>query len=167
MRPPSKTIDVTGAPIDVIPGESIAHITLGMKRADVETLGIHLTPETTPRVDRKGWLAGPLLVLVDPADRVVLVSVELRASRGLRVAGRAVPNTATLAQIASLVPGCTRGSGSGGDFVAATALRTSASRSTRRSCAEGARSAHRGEVALTGEARDAPTAPTVPVRRSS
>jgi hypothetical protein len=117
MRPPSKTIDVTGAPIDVIPGESIAHITLGMKRADVETLGIHLTPETTPRVDRKGWLAGPLLVLVDPADRVVLVSVELRASRGLRVAGRAVPNTATLAQIASLVPGCTRGSGSGGDFV--------------------------------------------------
>lgn len=112
-----KTVDVTSAPVAVAVGESIAHIELGMKRGDVEALGIRLAPEGVQRVDRTGWIAGPLLVLVDPSDRVVLVSLDLAATRGIAVAGRSIPPTASLAQIAAVLPGCTRGKGSGGDFL--------------------------------------------------
>lgn len=113
---PMKPVDLS-APIVVEPGESVAGIQLGMPRSAVAT-GITLTPEGVERVDRKGWVAGPLLVLCDPADRVVLVSVDLAKSHGLVVGGRAVPRTASLDAIARIVPQCTRSQGSGGDGLA-------------------------------------------------
>lgn len=88
-----------------------------MKRSEVEALGIKLAPEGIQRVDRKGWTSGPLLVLVDGADLVTLVSVELRKSRGVRVGGKVIAPNASLATIASQVPGCTKGRGSGGDYL--------------------------------------------------
>lgn len=115
--PRANARSLTGAVIDVVAGESIAGIALGMKRSEVEALGLLLEPEGVERVERTGWVSGPLLVLVDPSDRVVLVSIELTETRGLNVSGRSVPPSASLAQIAATVDGCTRGKGSGGDIV--------------------------------------------------
>jgi hypothetical protein len=109
-------VDVTG-PIDVDLGTSIAHVSIGMGRQDVLGMKIPLVPEGVERVDQKGYKAGPLLVLFDSADRVAVVSVELRASKGLRVAGQLVPRDATLDQIAKILGNCTRSQGSGGEVL--------------------------------------------------
>lgn len=102
-------------PVPVVIGAAIGGVHLGMTRASIQAMGYVLSPEPTARAEGTGWVAGALLFIVDTSDRVTVVSLDLRRSAGMVVAGRTLPRTATLADIARAVPGCTQSQGSGGN----------------------------------------------------
>jgi len=89
-----------------------------MALADVRALGIKLAPEGIDRADGHGWVAGPLLVIVDDKERVFTVSLDLRKSGGARVGKVEIPARASLAEIAKVLAGCTLSEGSGGRALA-------------------------------------------------
>lgn len=110
------TLSVTAAPIPVEPGQSIAGVRIGMTRAEVGRLH-KLTPEGMERAQRTGYVSGPLLFLFDTNDVVVLVSVELQKTAGLRIGKLKVPSRISAADFAKLVPSCTLSRGSGGHAI--------------------------------------------------
>jgi hypothetical protein len=106
---------VFDAVVEIHAGRSIAGMVPGMKRQAIAALGIQLGPEGVDRAARTGWISGPLLVLCDNQERVVLVSVELRKSKGLRVDGIEISRRAKLEEIAKALPSCQASVGSGGN----------------------------------------------------
>jgi hypothetical protein len=106
-------------PIDVVVGESIARVKIGMDLWRVTKLLHDLKPEGVRRgADRTGYKSGPLLIIFDESSRVVTISVDLPKSAGLRVKKTDIPAHANLEQIQELVPGCELSSGSGGRVLA-------------------------------------------------
>lgn len=109
-------VSMTAAPIAVEPGKSIAGVSIGMTRADVEKLH-KLKPEGVERAERVGYLSGPLLFLFTPQDKVALVSLELQRSAGIRVGKTVIPAKISAADFAKKLPDCTLSDGSGGHAV--------------------------------------------------
>ena len=102
-------------PIDIVAGESIARLKIGMELRRAMKVVPDLKPEGTKRgPDRSGYVSGALLVIVDQSSRVVTISVDLPQSPGLRAGKTIVPPQANLDQIKQLLPGCELSNGSGG-----------------------------------------------------
>lgn len=112
-------LSFTAAPISVEPGKSIAGVRVGMPRAEVAKLHT-LTPEGIERAERTGYVSGPLLFLFDSKDVVVLVSVELQKSAGLKIGKLKVPSHISAEDFVKKVPNCTMSKGSGGNAVHCT-----------------------------------------------
>lgn len=108
-------------PVTVVFAESIEGVKPGMTRAEVKKAGHRLTPEGVDRLVRVGFFSGPLLILFDATtDKVVLISVELRRTGGLRVGRQLLPPTITPQEFAKRLPNCVVSVGSGGNAVACT-----------------------------------------------
>jgi len=107
-------------PVRVRAGRSIAGIELGMTRVQVQRLGHSLSPDGTEWQGRTGGQSGPLLVLFDEADRVVLVSLDLRRSPGALIDGVKLAPRAGLEELLRRLPGCTIKHGSGGRILTCT-----------------------------------------------
>lgn len=103
-----------GKPTHVVLGESIASVRLGMSLAKVRSLGFAFRPEGVVRATGAGWIAGPLLVIVDDQERVMTVSFDLRKSAGVMVGETLISKQATLDEIARALPHCMLEKGSGG-----------------------------------------------------
>ncbi|MGV3623871.1 MAG: hypothetical protein ACO1OB_23845 [Archangium sp.] len=109
-------LSVTAAPTVVEPGKSIAGVSIGMTRAEVEKLHT-LKPEGVERAERVGYVSGPLLFLFTPQDKVALVSLELQKTAGIRVGKIVIPAKISAADFAKKLPNCTVSQGSGGQAV--------------------------------------------------
>jgi hypothetical protein len=108
-------------PIEMVIGESIAKIKIGMRHRSVTKLVRDLQPEGIRRgPDRNGYVSGPLLVIVDESSRVVTLSVDLPKSMGLRIGKTTIPSHASLDEIEKLLPGCKLSNGSGGRVLECT-----------------------------------------------
>lgn len=108
-------------PLTMVYGESIAGVKIGMTRAEVEAKGHVLSPEGVERDHRIGFTSGPLLFLFDDAtNTVVLISVELQRTGGLRVGKVNVPARISAVDFAKKVPGCRLEKGSGGNALSCT-----------------------------------------------
>ena len=104
-------------PVQIIVAKSIAGVKPGMSMQAVKKVLGPLEPEGVERANRTGFISGPILVLFDGQDEVVLVSVELRKSPGLKVGKSVIQPTASLEEIKRAIPGCTAAKGSGGNTV--------------------------------------------------
>ncbi len=109
-------LSMNAAPIPVEVGQSIAGVRIGMTRAEVSKLH-KLKPEGIERSGRTGYVSGPLLFLFNPQDEVVLVSLELQKTGGLRVGKLVVPAKISAADFAKKLPNCTLSEGSGGHAI--------------------------------------------------
>jgi len=109
-------LSMTAAPIPVEVGRSIAGVRLGMTRAEVGKRH-PLTPDGAERVERTGFVSGPLYFIFDAHDALVLVGVKLQQSPGLRIGKLKVPPKISAADFAKLIPGCVLSEGSGGRAV--------------------------------------------------
>jgi hypothetical protein len=108
-------------PIEVVVGESIAKVKLGMELRVVTKVVRDLKPEGVRRgLDRTGYKSGSLLVIFDEAARVISVSVDLPQSAGLRVGKQVIPAHADLDRIKQLLPNCDLSDGSGGRVLECT-----------------------------------------------
>lgn len=108
-----------GKPLVAHIGEGIGAYTLGMPLADARLRsGAGLKPEGIPRLRKTGWLAGPLLLIVDDeSEKIESISLKLRASRGVIVDGMLLTPELSLAEIHAKLPSCTVSRGSGGRSV--------------------------------------------------
>jgi hypothetical protein len=112
----SKTPD--NRPLEVVVGESIAKVKLGMSFDSVAKLLQDLRPEGKRRApDRIGFVSGALLLIVDETSHVVTLSVDLPKSPGLRIGRTVIPPDATIEEIAELLPWCDLSTGTGGRVV--------------------------------------------------
>ncbi len=103
------------APLPLVFAESIAGLKPGMTRAQVLKLGHRLEPEGIDRAERTGFFSGPMLLLFDAHDTLVLISVDLHKSAGLQFGKKHLPPRATLQQLSEILPGCKLERGSGGN----------------------------------------------------
>ena len=102
-------------PIEVVVGESIAKVKIGMDLHSVMKLVRDLAPEGTRRgSDRTAYVSGALRVVVDESSHVVSINVDLPKSPGLRAGKTSIPPQANLEQIQQSMPHCQLSSGSGG-----------------------------------------------------
>lgn len=93
--------------VTVVVGESIGGVRIGMTRAQVTRLGFELTPDDLARGDEAGFLAGPLHIFFETThDTVRSVSVELKKTSGLRIGRSSLSPSASMQQLARLLPDC-------------------------------------------------------------
>lgn len=100
--------------IELVFGKSLGGVYLGMRRKSVEALGYTLVPDGVQRSGRFGFISGPLHFLFNEAAEIVLISLSLRKSAGLRYGTVTISPHASLDELATKFPGCTLSDGSGG-----------------------------------------------------
>ncbi|MEO1332938.1 MAG: hypothetical protein AAFV32_05410 [Myxococcota bacterium] len=108
-----------GKPLVAHIGKGIGAYTVGMPLAEARLRsGAGLKPEGVSRVGKTGWLAGPLLLIVDDeSQKIETISLTLRSSRGVVIDGAVLTPKLSLDEIQAELPACTSSRGSGGRYV--------------------------------------------------
>jgi hypothetical protein len=90
--------------LDIIPGKLIGPIGLGMPLAEVKALGPVVRSEPADQTGAIVLHVGPIRILVEK-NVVVFAEVPI-ASAEVRLMGKAIPPSASLEEVARLLPGC-------------------------------------------------------------